>query len=69
MKKSFIVLTLLLAFGALRLPLEARGAADRVAAGLRDDAGVSLGWREQVSQASMVAVLGGLRSMAAAIWD
>jgi hypothetical protein len=67
--KLLAILAALLAFGALRLPLERVLAADRVKAGLRDDAGVPLNLREQVSQASLVALLGGLRSMAAAIWD
>jgi hypothetical protein len=40
-----------------------------VQAGLRDDVGTSMNIREQVSQASLVALLGGLRSLAAAIWD
>lgn len=67
--KPLLILAGLLAFGAIRLPLERGLAADRVRAGLRDDAGSSMNVREQVSQASLVALLGGLRSMAAAIWD
>ena len=67
--KLLIIVAALLAFGALRLPLERGLAADRVRSGLRDDAGVPLNLREQVNQASLVALLGGLRSMAAAIWD
>jgi len=67
--KYAIALAALLAFGALRLPLEHRMAATREKAGLRDDAGVPMNLHEQVSQASMVAALGGLRAMAAAIWD
>lgn len=67
--KPLIVILALGLFGALRLPLERGMAADRVRAGLRDDAGVPLNLREQVNQASLVALLGGLRSLAAAIWD
>lgn len=67
--KAFVIIAALLAFGALRLPLERSMAADRMQAGLRDDAGVSMNLREQVNQASLVALLGGLRAMAAAIWD
>jgi len=67
--KTVILLAALLAFGALRLPLERGLASARLAAGLRDDAGAPMDVREQVSQASLLAVLGGLRSMAAAVWD
>jgi hypothetical protein len=67
--KPVLILAALLAFGALRLPLERGLAAARVDAGLRDDTGATMNMREQVSQASLVALLGGLRSMAAAIWD
>ncbi len=62
-------LAAVLLFGAARLPLEHGLSQERRAAGLRDDAGLDLTFREQVSQASFVAVLGGLRSVVAAIWD
>ena len=63
------VIAAVLAFGALRLPLERGLDGARRAAGLRHDAGLSLSFREQMSQASLVAVLGGLRSLVAALWD
>jgi hypothetical protein len=67
--KTLAILAAILAFGALRLPLERNLAADRLEGGFRDDAGASMNLREQVNQASLMALLGGLRSMAAAIWD
>ncbi len=67
--KLLVIIAAILVFGAIRLPLERRLAADRLQAGLRDDAGVPMDLHEQVNQASLVALLGGLRSMAASIWD
>lgn len=67
--KPLLIVLAVLAFGAVRLPLERSLAAERLKAGLRDDAGAAMNLREQVNQASLVALLGGLRSMAAAIWD
>ncbi len=58
-----------LLFGAARLPVEHRLDQSRRAAGLRDDAGLDLKLGEQITQASIFAVLGGLRSLAACIWD
>lgn len=58
-----------LLFGAVRLPLEHGLSEARRAAGLREDAGLELKLGEQITQASLFAVLGGLRSLAACIWD
>ena len=57
----------MLPFGALRLPIEHQIESQRRAAGLREDADVRLTLREQVSQSALVAVLGGLRSLVAAL--
>jgi hypothetical protein len=67
--KWTIIVLAVLGFGALRLPLERSLDARRRAAGLRDDAIASLTLGEQGTQASLIAVLGGLRSLVAAIWD
>ena len=67
--KALVVAGAVLVFGALRLPIEHRIDRERRAAGLREDADVRLTLREQVSQSALVAVLGGLRSLVAALWD
>lgn len=58
-----------LVFGAARLPLEHHLGEKRRAQGLREDADLELKLSEQITQASLFAVLGGLRSLAACIWD
>ena len=67
--KATITVLAVLGFGAVRLPLERGLDLERRAAALRDDADTSLSLGEQSTQASLVAVLGGLRSLVAAIWD
>jgi tetratricopeptide (TPR) repeat protein len=68
-RKSGLVLALVLGFGAVRVPIERSFDRDRRAAGLRDDIDVRLSVREQVNQAALFAMLGGLRSLVAAVWD
>lgn len=67
--KMLVLVAAVLVFGAVRLPVERRLDLQRRAAGLRDDAGARMSFREQVNQASLFATLGGLRSLVAAIWD
>jgi hypothetical protein len=67
--RAAVFLGAILAFGAMRLVPEHRSDLARRAAGLREDSEVRLNLREQVNQSALVAVLGGLRSLAAALWD
>jgi hypothetical protein len=67
--KSAAVLGAILMFGAGRLVPEHRLDLARQTAGLREDREVHLSLREQVNQSALAAALGGLRSLAAALWD
>jgi hypothetical protein len=67
--KAAVAAGAILAFGGLRLIPEHRIDLARRDAGLREDSDVRLSLREQVNQSALAAVLGGLRSLAAALWD